>query len=232
MAITGAKPGGFFEYDNVANEGALVVFKVRGFGEPRLMKANSTKPVKPVDADVLVLTGSQARMVARGEEIIGAGITGTLRRAAIGDDVVCVMGWAKSEHGTDYVQANPPTEAQLAQAIDIFQRTNGDPYSAAERAANPTGTLTAAQPTAPAPVQTPPPAVIPQQQYAAPPVQQPAPVQQYAAPPVQAPQTVDPFAAPAPVAQPAMAGAPVNGATPVVGNTPPWGGAPDAPPAW
>jgi hypothetical protein len=204
MAITGAKPGGsYFEFDNVATENAIVVFKVRAFGEPRMLKPNSTAPVKPVDVDILVLTGAQAGQVQRGEEVVGAGITGTLRRAAVGDDVVCVMGWAKSSHGTNYVQANPPTPEQLQAAIDIFKKTNGDPYAAAERAANPTGTVTAAAAPAPAPVQVPP-ATIPQQTQAP------------AAPPAAAP-----WGAPAPQAQPA----PVEQAAPPAA---PWGAAPAA----
>lgn len=159
MALKNAPAGGsYFEFDVACNENALIAFKIRAFQPPRLLTNEAdAKPVDPVLVDFVVLTGSQARTVVRGESVIGNGITGPLSRSAIGDDIVARMQWGKTRRGVNYPQANPGTDADMAMAADVFQKTNGDPYSAAERAANPTATLAPVQ-AAPAPVQPPAPA--------------------------------------------------------------------------
>ncbi len=165
MAITGAKPGGtFYQFDNLANDGAVVAFKVREFCPERLLTPQSSSPVNPVVVDLVVLGKwdgaafqpcADHKHVVRGEQVIGAGITGSLRRSTIGDDVICVMGWGK-RGATNYVQANSPDQAIVDAAIAVFQATNGDPYTAAERAAAPAATVVAATPPpAPAPVAPP-----------------------------------------------------------------------------
>jgi hypothetical protein len=183
MALNNAPAGGdHFSFDICATEGALVAFRIREHKQDRMLTATSTKPVSPVEVDLVVLTGSRAKTVVRGEEVIGSGITTPLRKIAIGDDVVCHMAWGKFG-STDYVQANPASPEEYATAEGIFTATNGDPYTASE----------AARPAAVAPVQVQPPAPVApavdpafaayqaQQAAAAAAAQVPAPV---AAPPV------------------------------------------------
>lgn len=160
MALTPGKSGSYFEFDQLANDKATVVFKVKGVPDPYDLTppGAKTRTVFPVVVDFVVLTGPQAKTVVRDEQIIGAGFRG-LRKYAIGADVVCVMGWKKGDRDFIVADQQPEDSDAFTLAVDVFKTTNGDPYTAAERAANPTGTLTAAPaatpPAAPAPVQPP-----------------------------------------------------------------------------
>ncbi len=107
-------------------------------------------PVDPVVVDQVVLTGAHKGHVVRNERIINRGITGTLRRNAIGADVVCTMGFG-TKGAVTYVQANPPTAEHFAVAQAAFTATNDDPYSACERANRPSSGPVAAAPATPPP---------------------------------------------------------------------------------
>lgn len=160
MALTPGKPAGsYFEWDQAANENAVVVFKIREIMEPRPIPPNDNI-VHPVLVDAVILTGSQAKTVVRGEETIGAGFK-SLRNYATGADVVAIMSFKPNKHGgKPFIAADPqPVDTDaFKMAAEVFEKTNGDPYSHAERAANPTATLATA-PAAPAP--TPPAAGAP-----------------------------------------------------------------------
>ncbi len=170
MALIPGKPAGsYFEFDQAAREGAVIVFKVREHLPERYME-KTKNTVYPVLADLVVLTGSQAKTVSRGEDLIGSGIAPNLRRYPIDSDVVCVMGFKPSKYDSSksYIVADPqPADSEAyAVAMNAFEKTSGDPYSAAERAQNPTGSLAAA------PVQSAP-AAMPAAPW---PVAQPEPV--------------------------------------------------------
>jgi hypothetical protein len=184
--------GGFYEFDQACNAGALLAFHVLEHCPRETItsrKSGRSSEVDPVRADIVILEGGTnpalARTVVRGEKIIGRGIVNSLRRVRIGNDGIFRMTWGESDSGP-YPQANAVGEQDLAFATNVFNRTNQDPYSAAEQV----------QPAAPAALQSPPPV--------APAPVQPAPVQY--APPVE--QTPAPAAAPwqqpaaAPQAQP------------------------------
>jgi hypothetical protein len=207
--------GGFYEFDQACNAGALLAFHVLEHCPRKTIvrkKTGKTSEVDPVRADIVILEGGTnpalARTVVRGDEIIGNGIVNSLRRVRVGNDGIFRMAWGQGDNGA-YPQANAVGPEDMELATRIFNATNQDPYSAAEQV----------QPAAPAALQSPPPvAPAPVQpapvQYAPPveqtpapaaaPWQQPAPVQY--APPVE--QTPAPAAAPwqqpaaAPQAQP------------------------------
>ncbi len=165
MALTPGVPAGtYFEWDPAANENAVVVFRIREVREPRTIPPNDNT-VEPTLIDAVILTGSQAKTVVRGEEVIGAGFKG-LRRYAPGSDVVAVMSFKPNKYGgKPYIAADaqPQDSDAFALAASVFEKTGGDPYTAAERAANPTGTLTAAAPATPPPAPVQPAAPSPDQ---------------------------------------------------------------------
>jgi hypothetical protein len=213
--------GGFYEFDQACNAGALLAFHVLEHCPRETItsrKSGRSSEVDPVRADIVILEGGTnpalARTVVRGEKIIGRGIVNSLRRVRVGNDGIFRMAWGESQDSGPYPQANAVGEQDLAFATNVFNRTNQDPYSAAEQV----------QPAAPAALQSPPPVAPAPVQPAAravraapveqrPPLPRPrgsSPRPQPQAQPVGGPQGPqwDPNAQPA--AQPVAAGA--NGA--------------------
>jgi len=144
--------GGFYEFDQACNAGALVAFHVLEHCPRETItsrKSGRSSEVDPVRADIVILEGGTnpalARTVVRGEKIIGRGIVNSLRRVRVGNDGIFRMAWGESDSGP-YPQANAVSEQDLAFATNVFNRTNQDPYTAAEQA----------QPAAPAALQSPP----------------------------------------------------------------------------
>jgi hypothetical protein len=147
MALDTVSNGTYFEFDPLCNAGSLVMFKVLEHEAPRDITPKGggvTRTVNPVLVDLVVLDGPLAKTVVRGESVIGAGIAGPLRRKSPGTDVVVRMAWGDNRHGGKaYPQANGVERgsADWATAEQVMVKTGGDPYSHAERSANPTASL-------------------------------------------------------------------------------------------
>lgn len=152
MALDTVSNGTYFEFDPLCNAGSLVMFKVLAHEDPRDITPKGggvTRTVHPVLVDLVVLDGPLAKTVVRSESVIGAGIAGGLRRKAPGTDVVVRMAWGDNRHGgKPYPAANAVERgsADWNAAVEVMEKTGGDPYTAAEKAANPTGSLDSTTP--------------------------------------------------------------------------------------
>lgn len=136
------------EWIELAQEGALVCFRIIRIEEPTLMSTSIKKEAEPVVADVLIVNGTQAETVYRAERIISAGITNTLRtkkvkNAAgksvtvprpINSDVAVRMGIYKA-FGREHAGANPCGPDEFEKVKALFETTKGDPYTHFERLA-------------------------------------------------------------------------------------------------
>lgn len=136
MALDNAPAGGDYitreEWLELANEGALVVFRVKQICPPeRLGSDTSMAPANPVVADILIVNGVRAGDVYRDEKLIGNGITNMLRKCPVGDDRAARMV-ARKRGATDYAAANPCGPDEFEKIKALFASTGGDPYSAAE----------------------------------------------------------------------------------------------------
>jgi hypothetical protein len=151
MALENGEGGGDYlakEYwMGLAREGALVVFRIKRIEEPTLLSTSVKTPAEPVVADVAILNGTETGTVYRDERIIAAGIVNTLRTKTVerggkkvkvarqpGDDVAVRMGVYKS-FGSDKAGANPCGPDEFKKVVAVFEKTQGDPYSAFEREA-------------------------------------------------------------------------------------------------
>jgi hypothetical protein len=89
MALSGvsedAPSGDYVDFKSLAAEGAAVVITIRELLEE---EQQTHGMVEPVRARIIVLTGEQKGQVFEDEKIINKGITNSLRRKAVGDDVV------------------------------------------------------------------------------------------------------------------------------------------------
>lgn len=89
MALSGvsqdAPSGDYIDFKALSAEGAAVVMTIRELLEP---EQSTYGEIEPVRARVIVLTGEQKGQVFEDEKIISKGITSSLRRRDVGDDVV------------------------------------------------------------------------------------------------------------------------------------------------
>lgn len=89
MALSGVSAdeptGDYIDFKALCAEQAAVVVSIRELCEP---EEQTHGEVQPVRARVIVLSGSQKGEVFEDEKIINKGITNSLRRKAVGDDVV------------------------------------------------------------------------------------------------------------------------------------------------
>lgn len=89
MALSGVSAdeptGDYIDFKSLCAEQAAVVVSIRELCEP---EEQTHGEVQPVRARVIVLSGSQKGEVFEDEKIINKGITNSLRRKAVGDDVV------------------------------------------------------------------------------------------------------------------------------------------------
>lgn len=85
----------------------------------------------PVLIDVLVVTGERAGEVIRGTKVNGAGQTGPLRRAPLGEDMTTRMG--VGQRGANlYPQFNTPSEADDEKIEKLYPEATFD-WSAVEK---------------------------------------------------------------------------------------------------
>jgi hypothetical protein len=75
----------YIDFKSLASEGAAVVVSIRELCAP---EEQTHGQVEPVRARVIVLSGSQKGEVFEDEKIINKGVTNSLRRRNVGDDVV------------------------------------------------------------------------------------------------------------------------------------------------
>lgn len=89
MALSGvsedAPTGDYVDFKALAAEGAAVVITIRELMDE---EQQTHGMVEPVRARIIVLTGSQKGEVFEDEKIINKGITNSLHRKVVGDDVV------------------------------------------------------------------------------------------------------------------------------------------------
>jgi len=161
MALQAGSNGGeHLDLDVLANDKATVIYKVRGPGSPYTSKFDG-KVLDTVMVDTVVLTGTMAGRVVRGESPIGQGIRPKLLRAAVDAEIVYTYEWIHPERSAKPIPgAQAPTAEAMAYAQQVYDQTGGDPWSAAERAANGTG-LQAGTNAAAAPAAAPAPAPAP-----------------------------------------------------------------------
>lgn len=89
MALSGvsedAPTGDYIDFKDLAAEQAAVVVSILELCDP---EPQTHGQVEPVRARVIVLSGSQKGEVYDNEKIINKGVTNSLRRKQVGDDVV------------------------------------------------------------------------------------------------------------------------------------------------
>lgn len=89
MALSGVSAdipdGDYIDFKSLASEGAAVVVSILELCDP---EEQTHGPVEPVRARVIVLSGTQKGEVFENEKIINKGVTNSLRRRNVGDDVV------------------------------------------------------------------------------------------------------------------------------------------------
>lgn len=150
MALENAPSGGdYYDFTIAANNGATIIFKIKRHLPEDVLGGNV---VEPVEVDLVVLDGDHKGTVRRSERVINRGITNTLRRSREGAEVVAVMGWVESARSKrTFIVANPAPAEKFALARQVYERSGGDPWLAAERAALGASNLESAQPAEPEP---------------------------------------------------------------------------------
>jgi hypothetical protein len=150
MALDNGEAGGDFvdrEYwMRLAKEGALVAFRIHRIEEPTNLN-RKMKDAEPVVADFVVLNGSEEGTVYRSERVIASGIVNTLRTKTVerggkkvkvprepGDDVAVRLAIYES-FGREHPGANPCGPDEFEKVVEIFEKTDGDPYGWYERRA-------------------------------------------------------------------------------------------------
>lgn len=150
MALDNGEAGGDFVDRNywmqLAKEGALVAFRIHRIEDPTNLN-RKMKDAEPVIADFVVLNGTEEGTVYRSERVIAAGIVNTLRTKKVerggkkvtvvrerGDDVAVRLAIYEA-FGREHPGANPCGPDEFEKVVEIFEQTNGDPYSWYERRA-------------------------------------------------------------------------------------------------
>lgn len=134
MALQGASGSGEWlsrdEWNALGDEGARVLFRVHAHQPERKM---TNGPVYPVDCEVLILSGSRAGQYHPDQSVIGRGLTTPLRKVAVGNDMLAVMGTGMNG-ATKYPQANPPEAGDLERAGELYA-DGKDPFREAQQQA-------------------------------------------------------------------------------------------------
>lgn len=124
MTLQNASGGSYTDLDELARDKTIVVFRVRELlpERPSQFPGNS---IMPVLADMLICSGPRTGEVTRNDDIIGAGVTGTLRRAGAGADVAARLEVIQQQGRRAYVGAQTCTEDELATAMKVYDDGRG-----------------------------------------------------------------------------------------------------------
>jgi hypothetical protein len=124
MALQNASGGSFTDLDELAKDKTLVVFRVRQLLEERPSQFPGNT-IKPVLADMLICSGERKGEVTRNDDIIGAGVTGTLRRAGEGKDVAARLEVITQPGRRPYIGAQTCTDEELAKIGPVYEDGKG-----------------------------------------------------------------------------------------------------------
>jgi hypothetical protein len=124
MALSNVQSGSFTDLSELAKDVTLVVFRVKQL-LPERPSQFAGKALQPVLADMLICSGPRAGEVTRDDDIIGAGVTGALRRAGEGKDVAARLEVVKQPGRNPYVGAQTCTPEQLAVIEPVYNDGKG-----------------------------------------------------------------------------------------------------------
>jgi hypothetical protein len=111
------------DWEELARENAAVVFTVREI-EPEQTFGKNNKPIRPVKARVIVLTGPQAGAIYPDERVMRSGIRPKLEAVKVGDDVVGRIGFY-SIGSQSYVGLEAEEAGDIELAEKALAKANG-----------------------------------------------------------------------------------------------------------